>query len=196
MIAAAGELGLEADMASRWSSALAYEGSRAELPFLLERQATEPDSDWIIDELSLPGLFDGLAEIANLTVTCIDATTEPPSVAQVGDLYRELAAQSPVFALRAYGALQCTGWPVTRDPVPLPSAPTTSPLLVIGGSLDLLTPLANAEQMTAALGNATLLVSNHYGHGAIDAGGVCVAEAVRNYFDRGELPPAGTICEP
>lgn len=76
-------------------------------------------------------------------------------------------------------------------PVPLPSPATRSPLLVIGGTLDLLTPLLKAEEMTAAIGNTTLLVSNHYGHGAIDAGAACVAEAVRNYFDRGELPPGG-----
>lgn len=196
MIAAADELGLQAQMANRWAGALAYLGSREELPLLLELQASEPDPEWIVDELSLPGLFDGLAEVANRTVTCIDATTEPPSLAEVSVLYDEFAAQNVLFAPRAFGALQCTGWPVTRDPVPVPSAPTASPLLVIGGSLDLLTPLSNAEEMAAALGNATLLISNHYGHGAIDAASGCVADAVRNYFDRGELPPEGTTCEP
>jgi len=196
MLAAANEVGMQPQMADRWANALAYVGSREELPFLLERQAAEPGPEWIVDELSQPGLFSGLAEVASRTVTCIDATTEPPSLAQIGDLYNEFAAQSPVFALRAYAALQCTGWPVTRDPVPLPSAPTASPLLVIGGSFDLLTPLSNAEEMAAALGNATLLVSNHYGHGAIDAAGACVGAAIRNYFERGELPPQGTVCEP
>jgi pimeloyl-ACP methyl ester carboxylesterase len=67
---------------------------------------------------------------------------------------------------------------------------------VIGGTQDLLTPLSNAQEMAAAIGNATLLVSNHYGHGAIDSGSACVADAVRAFFESGQLPAQGTICEP
>jgi pimeloyl-ACP methyl ester carboxylesterase len=196
LIADATEFDRGGQMAERWASALAYPWSREALPLLLERQALETDPAWINDELSQPGIFDGIAEVANRTVTCIDATAEPPSIAEFTDLYYEFAEQSPLFAYRAYGALQCTGWPVTRDPVPPPNAPTAPPLLVIGGTQDLLTPLSNAEQMAAALGNATLLVSNHYGHGALSNGqNRCVIDAVISYFADGQLPPQGTICD-
>jgi pimeloyl-ACP methyl ester carboxylesterase len=197
MLAAAEEVGLASALVQRWSNGLAYSFTREELPLLLDLQATELDADWIIDELSEPGIFDGLAQVAGRTVTCIDLTAPTPTIRQVQELYAELLADSPVFADQPAGqALSCTGWPVTRDPVPLPSAPTAMPVLVVGGTQDLLTPLANAEEMTAALGNATLLVSNHYGHAAISNLNECLVNAIGAYFGSGQVPAPGTVCDP
>ena len=197
MIAAADEVGMAPALVQRWSNGLAYSFSREELPLLLEQQATQVDANWIIDELTQPGIFDGLAQVAGRSVTCTDLTVPAPTIAQVQELYAELLAENPLFAGQPAGqALSCTGWPVTRDPVPMPSAPTTLPVLVIGGAQDLLTPLANAEEMTAALGNATLLVSNHYGHAALSNLNDCLAVAIGNYYGSGQRPAPGTVCDP
>jgi hypothetical protein len=67
---------------------------------------------------------------------------------------------------------------------------------VIAGTQDLLTPLSNAVAMTNAIGQATLLISNHYGHSSLSPENRCVIDAIINYFDRGQLPAPGTICEP
>jgi len=195
MMASAEELGILMDVANYWANALAFPFTREELPVLLELQATETDADWLLDVASDPGIFAGIGQVANQTVTCIDATTEPPSAAEFDALYEELYAQSPIFAWQGSVALQCAGWPVTRDPVPMPSAAAAPPLLVIGGTQDLLTPLSNAEEMTAALGNARLLISDHYGHSALSPNNVCAIGAIRNFFDNGQLPAAGSVCE-
>ena len=195
MMAAAEEFGILTDVASYWANALAFPFSREELPLLLELQETEADASWLIDVASDPGIFAGIGVVANMTVTCIDATTEPPTAEEFDALYEELYAQSPIFAWQGSVALQCAGWPVTRDPVPMPSAAAAPPLLVIGGTQDLLTPLSNAQEMTAALGNATLLVSDHYGHSALSPDNRCAIDAISRFYGEGQLPAAGTLCE-
>ena len=197
MMAAADELGVRPALVQRWSNGLSYSFSREELPLLLEQQATQVDASWISEELNQPGIFDGLAQVANRSVTCTDLTAPAPTIAQVQELYAGMIADSPLFADQPAGlAMTCTGWPVTRDPVPLPSAPTALPVLVIGGTQDLLTPLANAEEMSAALGNATLLVSNHYGHAALTNLNDCLVSALGTYYGSGALPAPGTVCDP
>jgi len=197
MMAAADEVGVASQLALRWSNGLAYSFTREELPLLLEQQATQADANWILEEMSQPGIFDGLAQVANRTVTCADLSAPAPGITRIQQFYAELLAENPTFAAQAAGrALICTGWPVTRDAVPMPSAPTTLPVLVIGGAQDLLTPLANAEEMSAALGNATLLVSNHYGHAALGALNDCLVSAIGNYYGSGQLPAPGTVCDP
>ncbi len=195
MMAAADELGLGEYIASSWANRLSYQSTREELPLLLERQASEPDSSWLVDIAAEPNLFAGIGLVANRSVICIDATTAPPTSDEVDALYDEFYARSPAFAYQAISALMCTGWPVTRDPVAMPAAPSAPPLLVIGGTQDRLTPLAYSEEMTAAIGNATLLVSNHYGHSAIGQPNACVIDAIASFFASGELPAPGTICE-
>jgi pimeloyl-ACP methyl ester carboxylesterase len=195
MIAAADELGVGVDVAQYWAGQLAFPFTREELPFLLEQQATETDPSWLLDVAADPGIFAGIGEVANRNVTCIDATTEPASIQEFEALYEEMYEQSPVFASEASVSLMCAGWPVTRDPVPMPSAAAAPPMLVIGGTQDLLTPLSNAEEMTAALGNATLLISNHYGHSAISPDNRCVLDAISTFFTAAQLPAAGTVCE-
>jgi pimeloyl-ACP methyl ester carboxylesterase len=195
MVAAAEDLGIGIEVVDRWVSALAYPESRAELPLLLEQQASEPDSQWLLSLIEQPSLFAGIGLVPNRSVSCIDANTAPPTLEEVEALYVEFAAQNELFAYQAVGAMMCAGWPVTRDPVPMPTAPDAPPLLLIGGTQDLLTPLPEAQQMAAALGNATLLVSNHYGHSAMHYPSECVFNAVHDFLDHGALPANGTTCE-
>ena len=194
MIAVADELGVRDSIASYWSSSLAFPDTREALPGMLELQATEPSSDWLLDYAANPDIF-GVAEVANISVNCADQTTPPPSIETVEALFSELSEKNELFASKAYAAATCTGWPVTRDPIPTPTAFDAPPLLVLGGAHDLLTPIEEARAMTDALGNATLLTSNHYGHSATMYGGECVLDAVRAFFDNGALPEAGATCD-
>jgi pimeloyl-ACP methyl ester carboxylesterase len=103
--------------------------------------------------------------------------------------------ENPVFGgFYLFRAPVCTGWPVTRDPVPLPTATDAPPILVIGGTNDSRTPYEWAPVMTETLGNATLLTSEHWGHGAVTNGGDCVRLFMRAYLTSGSLPAAGTAC--
>ncbi len=193
MIESAAVLGIDQEVLQVWRDALADAAYRQVIPVILNLQATEQDPEWLYDVAELAS-SSGVAYVVNFSVNCTDASTEPASVQELDALYAEFMAESPYFASLAMSAAACTGWPVTRDPVPVPVATDAPPLLVIGGVADLRTPFAYAEAMTAALGNATLLTSNHYGHGATPLGNECVNAAVRSFLTDGALPAYGSEC--
>jgi pimeloyl-ACP methyl ester carboxylesterase len=193
MIEAASALGIDQQVLQVWRDALADAAYRQVIPVILNLQATELDPQWLYDVAELAD-SSGVAYVVNFSVNCTDASTEPASVQELDALYAEFTTESPYFASLAMAAAACTGWPATRDPVPLPVATEAPPLLVIGGVADLRTPFAYAEAMTDALGNATLLTSNHYGHGATPLGNECVNQAVRGFLIDGALPQYGAEC--
>jgi homoserine acetyltransferase len=81
-------------------------------------------------------------------------------------------------------------------PIPMPTATGVSqPVLVIGGTADALTPYEWATALTEALGKATLLTSQHFGHGGVDLANECVVAHVRAYLTSGSVPVAGTVCQ-
>jgi pimeloyl-ACP methyl ester carboxylesterase len=193
MIEAAAALGIDHEVLQVWRDALADGAYREIIPVLLELQATSPEPEWLYEVAELAD-SSGVGYVVNFSVNCSDAINEPASVQELDALYAEFMTESPYFASLAMAAAACTGWPATRDPVPVPVATEAPPLLVIGGAEDLRTPFAYAEAMTAALGNATLLTSNHYGHGATPLGNECVIGAVRSFFVDGVLPAFGAEC--
>ena len=133
--------------------------------------------------------------MAYSSVSCTDDTVEPPTLEQLESVYAEAAQASPLFAGTVSEAARCAGWPATRDPVPLPTAPDARPILVIGGKFDLRTPYEWAQAMTETLGNATLLTSNHFGHVAVVNESACAKQAVRAYLTSGSLPASGAVCD-
>lgn len=163
----------------------------------LYEEAADPGGAWfeefVIGNLSADG---GAGDVAFATVMCTDDPLEPPTVAEVESLYAEFSAVSSLYAYSALGVVTCAGWPTTRDPIPMPTAVDVSqPILVIGGTSDAATPYAWAPMMTEALGKATLLTSQHFGHGAVDLANECVISDVRAYLTSGSLPPTGAVCE-
>lgn len=183
-----------------WRAMLATEGGPELLAAVLTEEANDPGGAWLEDLLAGGGgggADDGGAGfVALLSVNCTDDVYEPPSVEQVEALFAEFDAVNPLYADDAVAALLCTGWPATRDPVPLPTAPEVDePVLVIGGLRDFRTPYSGAVAMTEALGKATLLTSDHQGHGAVRIGNDCVNFYVRAYLTSGSLPSTGTLCE-
>jgi pimeloyl-ACP methyl ester carboxylesterase len=164
----------------------------------VQEQANDPGGAWLeaLVNRGGGGVDGGAGEVALLSVNCTDDVSEPPTVAQVESLFAEFEAVNPLYADDAFHALICTGWPATRDPVPLPTAPSVDkPLLVIGGLRDWRTPYSGAVAMTETLGKATLLMSDHQGHGAVGIDSECVNYFVRAYLTSGSLPATGTLCE-
>ena len=107
----------------------------------------------------------------------------------------ELEAISPRFgASIANEMLPCAFWPVPPDPVNGPvRAEGAPPILVIGGTGDPATPLAQAERVAAGLADGHLLVYEGEGHTAYRRN-QCVDDVVHSYILEGELPPDGTRC--
>jgi len=189
--------GFEGLFQGLWRSMLSYPSGPDGIIFALNNEAADPGGDWfeafVFGNLGNDG---GSGRVALTTVMCIDDPLEPPTVAEVESLYAEFYAVSPLYANEALPVINCAGWPTTRDPIPLPTATGVSqPLLVIGGTADALTPYTWAPVLTEALGKATLLTSNHFGHGAVDLVNECVVANVRAYLTSGSMPAAGTVCE-
>ena len=196
-LANARQRGVDTAFVDAWSAALASMDGVQALVQLLAEQAADPSGEWLSTYFSANDSFEGDgSDVAFASVNCSDDDFEPPTLAELDSVRTEFLQQSPVFGqnFAQYAAL-CAGWPATRDPVPMPTALDAPPLLVIGGLMDSRTPYEWAQAMTEALGNATLLTSNHFGHGAITEGGSCVRFTIRAYLTSGSLPSSGSLCE-
>jgi pimeloyl-ACP methyl ester carboxylesterase len=94
----------------------------------------------------------------------------------------------------------CRSWPNTagEDRFLGPwTAPTSSPVLVVGNYFDPSTPYPGAEAASQLLPNSRLLTYAGWGHTAyFSAGNFCVDSHVTHYLVTGEVPAAGTVCEP
>jgi pimeloyl-ACP methyl ester carboxylesterase len=185
--------GVSNSFAGVWGANLAFPSGLQLLRDALAAEAATPGGDWIMRFTQSSGSSVGFVAFAS--VSCTDDTLEPPTAEQVQRLAEEFEQASPVFAGRALNGTMCAGWPTTRDAVPLPTARSAPPVLVIGGLYDSRTPYAWSVDMTETLGNATLLTSGHWGHGALILGGDCVYYRIRAYLTSGSMPATGTLCE-
>ncbi|KAI1098624.1 alpha/beta-hydrolase [Jackrogersella minutella] len=159
--------------------------------------STAPTSyTWTNDALAAIGCGDATSQ-ANLTT--------PEYMDYVG----LLKSQSPDFA--AYWArirLGCKGWrvrPAYRFEGPFTTPPAdarivdgkpAAPLLFLSSQYDPVTPHANAVAMAAGHPGARVLTQNNAGHGTMLVPGTCRDGYVKKYFETGELPPEGTVCQP
>jgi pimeloyl-ACP methyl ester carboxylesterase len=196
-VANANQRGIGAAFAQVWSLNLAYQATIPDLVQVLIDEASDPGGEGIFQLLGGGGGGGDGGDVAFNSVSCSDDTFEPPTLAELESLKAEFEAVSPLFA-QGYleGAATCAGWPATPDPVASPIALDAPPLLVIGGIMDARTPYEWSVAMTEALGNATLLTSNHYGHVAFGQGSDCVRLAIRAYLASGSLPATGATCPP
>ena len=132
--------------------------------------------------------------LANFNTNCADSVPEPLSVSEAEALMEEYATRSPEFASQGIGAITCSGWQVQRDPAPLLDFTPRMPPLVIGGVEDSLTPIEWAQETAMTIPGAALLLSEHYGHGALLYGSQCVRSHIYDYLRQGTLPEAGARC--
>jgi pimeloyl-ACP methyl ester carboxylesterase len=186
--------GVRDDFVGTWQANLASPPGRDELLAVLAAEVADPGGDWIEAFAGGDG-SGGQGLVALIGVDCTDSTIEPPTIEQLELLAEEFEQESPLFARVVQSAALCTGWPTTRDPVPLPTAIDAPAALVIGGLSDARTPYPWARTMTETLGNATLLTSAHYGHGAIAWGSDCTLLTIRAYLASGSMPATGALCQ-
>src|SRR3712207_6921518 len=77
------------------------------------------------------------------------------------------------------------------------TAPTSSPVLVVGNYFDPATPHHGAVAASQLLPGSRLLSYAGRGHAAyLTAGNFCVDSQVTRYLLTGDVPAAGTVCEP
>lgn len=139
-------------------------------------------------------------------VSCMDAGGGPSSLtrAAFGAHRAELAAQSRwVSPTWTRNRLMCEG--IDARPAWRPNVTferqawdnTSHPLLLIGNSHDTATPLANAHRVSRELfPGSVVLRQDSEGHCSHATPSLCTAGVLRRYFQTGELPPPGTVCQP
>jgi pimeloyl-ACP methyl ester carboxylesterase len=132
--------------------------------------------------------------LANFNTNCADSVAQPLTESEAEALMDSFAMRSSEFASQGIGAITCSGWQVQRDPAPALDFTPRMPPLVIGGVEDSLTPIEWAQETAMTIPGAVLLLSEHYGHGALVYGSQCVRSAIFKYLSDGTLPEAGARC--
>ncbi|MFC5661863.1 alpha/beta hydrolase [Kitasatospora misakiensis] len=140
----------------------------------------------------------GVSADAYTAIYCADGATDVPTGDALQAAYARLAARAPLITRHEPAAAlfdpDCRSWPF-RSPErahPIASGAAT-PIVVVGSTGDPATPYANAEQLTAQLGNAVLLTREGEGHTGYGHS-ACVRTAVAAYLVDGTVPAAGTRC--
>ncbi|MFJ8042581.1 alpha/beta hydrolase [Kitasatospora sp. NPDC096147] len=136
---------------------------------------------------------------AYTAIHCADPGADVPTEAQFAAAKQKLHDEAPLisahYADEDLFDPDCRTWPyrTTEQPGPAKAA-GAPPVLVVGTTGDPATPYAWAEQLTAQLGNATLLTFEGEGHTGYGRS-KCTAAAVNTFLTTGTLPPPGTRCK-
>lgn len=150
------------------------------------------------DSTGLRSLADGYWSAASFTAylgtLCADLN-RPRDAAGYQDMVDALTAVAPRLGPAVAGEVAgCAWWPGppgTSDPAAVGvGAP---PILVVGATGDVATPLALAESVDAALGTSALVVHESGSHTSFGRS-TCVDTAVINYLVSLTLPADPTVC--
>ncbi|KAI3323001.1 alpha/beta-hydrolase [Xylariaceae sp. AK1471] len=123
------------------------------------------------------------------------------SVAELQDRFEKAASYS-WFADVWFGAepnLGCNGWEIESKDAPMrwgdhpahkPTPIETSfPILVLSNTLDPVTPLADALDMTRKFANASIVEQDGLGHCSLSCISTCTMAHLRAYLNEGIVPP-------
>jgi hypothetical protein len=131
--------------------------------------------------------------------TLCDDSPNPRDPGSYADQAAFAFARSGAFGpFRAWAAEPCAQWPAfDADRYAGPwNAPTASPLLIVGNTIDPGTPYQGSLAMTHDLGRARLLTVDGYGHTVFLNPSSCAQAYESAYLIDGSLPPAGATCQP
>ncbi|KAI9316961.1 TAP-like protein-domain-containing protein, partial [Zopfochytrium polystomum] len=135
-----------------------------------------------------------------LAVKCADGVQDSTDVARwEKEAKRAETEYSPLIG-RPWSLMTrpCSFWPRPAERFAGPWNHTLSnKVLLIGNTLDPVTPLASAKVAASLMtdANNVLLTQKSYGHCSIAQISTCTVKAIQSYFIHGTLPEPGTVCE-
>ncbi|KAJ7250175.1 TAP-like protein-domain-containing protein [Mycena haematopus] len=129
-----------------------------------------------------------------IATTCNDGVLVNDSIAQLREFYQTEATLSSFADIWGLWRVHCSGWKVHRPdrflgPV---GANTSFPLLIIGNTADPITPITWAKKASGLFPGSVLLTQDSPGHTSLVAPSTCTHGTLRDYFQNGTLPAAGT----
>ena len=120
--------------------------------------------------------------------TSEDFKTEVQKIMQASDMFGELLS---TWFLPCYGYSTRAKWrfdgPFGRE--------TAHPILFATSSHDPVTPHHYAYRASSFFPKSSVVLSRGYGHCTLAMPSLCVAKNVRQYWQTGELPKNGTMCD-
>jgi len=164
---------------------------------IAELRAGDPSTAYLLGTAAAgrkpDGTFNNASAIFQF-VNCQDWSDRPSEDEVKGAmaLAQQSAPRLGEFAV-AFSYLNSLGCPNPPESTPVPSSTDLPPTMIIGGANDSETPLQWSQELSAAMPNSQLLVSQDWGHTAFYTS-ACVAERAGAYLVSGELPPPGTVC--
>ncbi|KAL3420721.1 hypothetical protein PVAG01_07166 [Phlyctema vagabunda] len=72
---------------------------------------------------------------------------------------------------------------------------TRNPVLIIGNTYDPATSIKSAYNLSSGFEGSVVLRHDGYGHCSSGQPSICTSKVIQNYFQNGELPAPGTVCE-
>lgn len=146
---------------------------------------------------SLPQYNKGINAVQG--ITCADSdwrTASPEQMLPIVELQQNVSSFADL-------ALPQLSWPCTVWKIPIAEtyrgkfgSETRNPMLIANGIYDPITPLSAARNVSAAFDGSVVLQHNGYGHGVNSHPSLCTGMAIKKFFESGELPEEGTVCEP
>ncbi len=138
------------------------------------------------------GGFNDIYSGSNVAIMCADGAYPRTRTGVLRDA-RTALNSAPLLADIVVGA-GCEDWPTAPVELPIPDAPDTAPILVIGGTYDPATPLRWAEQMAASFEDAALITYVGDGHTIVGRGNACVDGLTAMYLIDPERRIENTTC--
>lgn len=140
----------------------------------------------------------GMSYDATMAIACSDGDDQSyVNKTAFSDYAKELATISPsIGSMWSTVRMHCIHYsvrPVHRFAGPWVGN-TSHPLLMIGNTMDPVTPVKHARNMAKGFKGAVALTQDSAGHCSSSTFSNCTVQYIRQYFQTGELPPEGTTC--
>ncbi|KAG5645285.1 hypothetical protein DXG03_006587 [Asterophora parasitica] len=132
---------------------------------------------------------------ASIAVSCNDGDAVSESFEELEKYFEATTRESQWAEIWSGIRASCVGWPVRKNRFRGPfEANTSFPLLFIGNTADPVTPISAAKKTAKGFPSAVVLTQDSPGHCSLSSPSICTQTYIRDYFDKGTLPPPGTVC--
>ncbi|KAF7370114.1 Abhydrolase-4 domain-containing protein [Mycena sanguinolenta] len=129
-------------------------------------------------------------------IICNDGERVSPAYEDLVGHYGRLSETSSWADVWERPRMPCLGWPdFPKNHFRGPFVANTSfPLLLIGNTMDPVTPLWAAKKMSEGFAGSVVLTQDSPGHCSVASVSICTFIYIRQYFLDGRLPQPGTVC--
>jgi pimeloyl-ACP methyl ester carboxylesterase len=131
-------------------------------------------------------------------IACVDGAFRADKPEDMYSFVQAQASAGPFADTFSPQMWACAQWKFEakeRYTGPYTAINTSYPILFVNGNHDPVTPLSSTYEVSANFPRSRVLVQNGHGHAVRSHPSKCTYTAIAKYFNDGEFPPVGTVCE-